>query len=604
MRPLLSALVIFSTIFCSAQTNLGGRLPKYMTAEEKSWIEKNIIPVTNKTEQVFTNPYPDMIVPGEFEESQAVVVTWDKYVGDVRRIQCDIIKAIQPECQAWIIITSGNDSNVVKSTMNTYGYSLYNYRFFVFPNNAFWTRDYGPIGFYYSGLDSLGFIDLKYYPGRPSDNQVPGRFGTALGIPVLPTSLYMEGGNFMCDGFGRSFHSGVLAENNNYLNGWTTAFTNTTAKDLFNSHVAAGELVKLNYDGGTGHIDLYTKQIDEQNIMAVQFPAGMCLSDSLKIEDNIAYMKLLDCPYTSYDGRRYKIHRLGTPTNDDGTSHTNCTQLDYDPRSYNNGTWVNKTFIMPIYSNSVSGNASLDAEVVAQIKTLLPGYTIAPIDARTISPWGGELHCITMQIPTANPIRFWHPSVEDLQPSIPQYNIVAAITNKSGIATAVCKWRIQGTNTWHRESLTPNSSGRFEGFIPNKAFRTIDTIEYYLEAASNNGKIMTKPMVASNGGYYKFYTSENYNPAPEDGHYLFGNYPNPSLDNTTIPFYIHEEEPSVKISITDLLGRTIEEMNYTNVQPGLYEYKLDLSKYSSGVFMYSLVIGNERISTRELTKMK
>ena len=173
---------------------------------------------------------------------------------------------------------------------------------------------------------------------------------------------------------------------------------------------------------------------------------------------------------------------------------------------------------------------------------------------------GGAIHCVTKQIPADNPVRILHKSIvgcaNALQDEVP---VSAIITNRSGIEHAECIYRING-GEWETVNLTANGN-RHYGHMPRPQSTfykdsivtdttvtifdsiavidstlssdsityivdtsytylydtttseytmsvlvdTVITFEYYISATSNNGKTITKPMTALQGGYYSFY---------------------------------------------------------------------------------------------------
>ncbi len=457
--------------------------------------------------QPAAGPTPtDLVVPGEFEESQAVVLRWTYSTSaSWRKMYAELIDAIQQEVPVWILINSGGDSTSVKSAIAAYGVTLTNHEFLIKQTNSIWARDYGPWGFYYTDEDELAFVDMQYYTSRPLDNQVPAFIANKLGVPYYTSPIAHEGGNLFVDGFGHAYHSTSLYQNNLSRNGWNQAFTAQVHEDLFRT-TDVTPVTRLNCDGGTGHIDMYAKLLDEETLIASEYPAQVTASDKQIIEDNVDIFEMVSSNY----GSPLKIHRIPMPLRDSGTYSTTCSQIDADARGFVNGLTINKTFIVPIYSNSSSPalNQAWDAAALDQIREIMPGYNVVGIDSRVITPSGGALHCITMQIPASNPIRYWHPKVEGLQAAKASYPILSKITNKDGIAQATCLWKVKGTGAWNSVALN-DSAGYFVGAIPNLAFTVSDTIIYYLNATSNNGKSLSKPIVAPEG-YYAFYFDDEY----------------------------------------------------------------------------------------------
>jgi photosystem II stability/assembly factor-like uncharacterized protein len=88
---------------------------------------------------------------------------------------------------------------------------------------------------------------------------------------------------------------------------------------------------------------------------------------------------------------------------------------------------------------------------------------------------------------------------------------------------------------------------------------------------------------------------------------LYQNYPNPFNPVTRIQFVIPAKagiHGDVMMKIYNSLGQLIETQNIASVQPGTYEVEFDGSNLSSGVYFYSLVVGNELIQTRKMILLK
>lgn len=79
---------------------------------------------------------------------------------------------------------------------------------------------------------------------------------------------------------------------------------------------------------------------------------------------------------------------------------------------------------------------------------------------------------------------------------------------------------------------------------------------------------------------------------------LFQNYPNPFNPVTSIKFAV-PNTGFVNLKVYDALGREVEVLVSERVNAGTYEIKFDASKYSSGIYFYSL----ETADYRETKKM-
>ncbi len=586
--------------------------------------------------------------PGEFDESQAVFISWPSFAFDsLNRVVmpflpgigiyyiddthyevvsikgyiadtfsdspypplwCKLADAIQKECKVLIRLSNPKDTASIKNLMAQKGTPLTNYEFIHDPDgeNAFWARDFGPFGFYYGPGDTLGLVNTEYYPDRPIDNAFPDFLAKKLGVKSFHSPVEIEGGNYMSDGWGNGFYGNVLYNNNldslgdafSYKKPMSIAEVDTEMKRIFN--LSKNNILKsLSCDGGTGHIDIYLKMVDDETILATEYPeafGNINFLDYYTAADNIKALKSSKSVY----GNQLRILRVPLPTDDDGTyARKSCYSFNSDARGYINGLIVNKSFIFPSYSNDTSGNVSGDNEAVKVLRKHLPGYKIVPIDARLLTPMGGAIHCITMQIPADNPIRIFHSSTRDLQDLKSSYPIEAKITNRSGIKRAVCNWRKSGESTWNTVDLASDGT-TFKAAIENTNFTKDDEIQYYIEAESNNGKTMTKPITAPEG-YFSFYfqppvSVEQTESIPAAAS-LSSPRPNPAKGRTSIDFSISAFS-DVHIAITDLLGNEIQTIRDCAMQPGSYSVTFDCTGLAQGMYFITMKTAGTQLTTK------
>jgi hypothetical protein len=177
---------------------------------------------------------------------------------------------------------------------------------------------------------------------------------------------------------------------------------------------------------------------------------------------------------------------------------------------------------------------------------------------------------------------------------------VAKITNRSGIASAVCKWRKKGAATFNDITLT-DSSGYFIGNISSPGLTSSDEIEYYLTATTNNGKTATKPLNAANSGYYNIHfviRTGIDDQLVQARNYLFNAYPNPANTSVKIAFYA-EQADRATITLTDVTGKVIKTIS-NPVVSGLNEAVVDVSELNNGIYFYTYTLDGNVIATRKL----
>jgi len=83
---------------------------------------------------------------------------------------------------------------------------------------------------------------------------------------------------------------------------------------------------------------------------------------------------------------------------------------------------------------------------------------------------------------------------------------------------------------------------------------------------------------------------------------LFQNFPNPFNPITQIPFSIPTKS-NVRIYIFDLSGKIIETVEMNNLMQGTHIYKWNGERYSSGIYIYKIKVG-DHIQTRKMVLLK
>ena len=427
--------------------------------------------------------------------------------------------------EAWVRVEQKSDTAKVIRTLSRMGLRHDNVKFLIGPGNSFWFRDCGPICFYYGEEDSLGMLDFTYTPGRALDDSLPTIIHWQKGIPNYFVDLEWEGGNCLVDGAGMVATSDAVYNHNADRYGqliWdgqninSLTYKQVTPKTQAEVRQALHELIgqrstyilpRYRYDGGTGHVDLYADAWDENgfvfSVMPDRYSSWVDYRTGQKNIDSL-------CSYKSLFNRNY--YTMGTlpfPSKDDGSDFV--SQAEYTTnytRTYSNHTFVNNVILQPCFSAVVNGqpSAAWDRTNLEAVAAAYPGYTIYPVDVREFDGSGGAIHCVTKQIPADTPVRILHKNIHGIMTAgLGNSNlpVSAIITNRSGIAHAEVMYRVNG-GEWQTLNLTANGN-RWYGQFPFSEINTVvDSVDYYISATSNNGKTITKPMTANQGGYYHF----------------------------------------------------------------------------------------------------
>ena len=436
--------------------------------------------------------------------------------------------------EAWVRIEEAGDEQIIRTAMQNAGLRTDKMKFFVAPGNSFWYRDCGPICFYYGDDDKIGMLDFFYGYTRPCDDLLPSVLHWKFGIPNYISDLVWEGGNCLVDGIGGLVTSTATYRQNTDTVGrlhWDGINPATIKYDerqpLSPSEVKytltnlLGQrqttiVPTLNYDGGTGHIDLYLDATDENAFYMAQMPESYNWWSDYDIcvgNNAILFNK------KSFFGREYYNNAsLPFPSKDDGSGWDSEEEYGRVARTYANHLICNDYILQPCFSpvgDDGMPTAAWDRANIEKMKQFYPGYTFYCIDMRTFDGSGGSIHCITKQIPADNPVRIIHKDIYGkVNPVIPnstdQYiPFSAIITNKSGIKEASLCYTTDGKQ-WFDVKLTANGNcwhadiplSDFTGGQPIPANGI--QVTYYLSATSNNGKTVTKPINAKKGSLYDF----------------------------------------------------------------------------------------------------
>jgi len=562
--------------------------------------------------------------------------------------------------EAWVHIEHPKDSAIVLRTLARMGLRHDNVRFIIGAGNSFWYRDCGPIAFYYGDQDSLAMLDFTYYPGRALDDSLPSLIHQQMGIPNYMTKVFWEGGNCLVDGAGMLFTSDGVYTANNTSRGqftWDGHDINTLAysrrdpmnaaqtKEAFRQLLgqrATYILPRYRYDGGTGHVDLYADAWDENgfvfSVMPDRYSSWVDYSTGQQNIDSL-------CSYKSlFDRNYYTMATLPFPSRDDGSDFVSQGEYTSDyTRTYSNHTFVNNVILQPCFSEVVNGKptAAWDRANLEAVAAAYPGYTIYPVDVNTFDGSGGAIHCVTKQIPADNPIRILHKNIHGIMTAgLGNSNlpVSAIITNRSGIAHAEVMYRVNG-GEWQTLELTANGN-RWHGQFPFAEINTtVDSVDYYISATSNNGKTITKPMTANQGGYYHFAfgtdelfdstwfdfdttpmpmenitfvfgsnwaTEDNNDPRPvgiDDVESLDDNfgqfYPNPATDQANLQINLGNGQ-NFTVTIIDNSGRTVHTSSLQAA--GQIIYTVNASRLAAGIYNVVFSDNGTRVVRRLIVK--
>jgi agmatine/peptidylarginine deiminase len=430
---------------------------------------------------------------------QGVLLSWgdDSFSDEQHDVLCEIIYHVLQEIDANIYIVCRNGNTVAQYLLNEHNIQSPRITYLIEPQlGGIWSRDFGPITIYENYVDNFSFMDWQYYPnvgGETGDGEVPQLLADYLNIQRYENNdIEFESGNFMCDGHGTAFS--------------TDGYDNT--HELFNG-ITSSRWLDVNplpfpYPNyNTDHIDIFMKMLDEETILVGRFSEG---DNDYGLNDDIdANIAMIQKQCETHFGRQYKIHTIPMPS---PTLYDWGDGLGWTFRSYTNSLIINKLVLVPTYDHI------RDNEAIAIYETLMPGYTVVPINCTALDGSGGAIHCVTMGIGASSPIYIEHAKIraykadEDIDHTGP-YEIRALMKSQPAISSAFLYWSNSPGTGYQQLPLVHYGSDNYLAYIPPQA--PGNTVYYYL-SASNNEKTVTKPIPADDGAYIGFQVDADANP--------------------------------------------------------------------------------------------
>jgi len=322
-----------------------------------------------------------------------------------------------------------------------------------------------------------------------------------------------------------------------------------------------------------------------------EFPEG--ISDGPQINANIEYVLN---NYNSVWGTPYRVHRIPMPPSTAGNFPGWPFGNGYY-RTYTNSFFTNGTYVMPVYREEY------DTTAFRIIEELLPGYNIVGIDCddgnNPIIAASGAIHCITKEIGVNHPLLISHQRLRDSDNTTDDYELSAMIKHKSGISSASVFYRLNPVDDYEEIPLTMTDplENIWSGAIPAQPMGT--TVHYYIHAEANSGKTQNRPIPAPQA-YFPFKIFGATSVLANDMKIGFTEvFPNPASAITYIGINSIATD-NASVFVTDMHGRTVENVFEGRLTVGVNKFFLDAATLSSG--MYLIVVRTERGET-ETTKL-
>lgn len=550
----LSAILLFS----QAQAIT---LPKYMTAEES-------LRIAEIGRGHITTAPPNMWVetPGEFEPQRGAFVGW--VYNSYNTVFREIIRECAAVGKVYLFPANTTERSNMQNYLTSNGIPLDSIVFMIYNKNSVWMRDYGP-HFIRQQDRTEGIVDFIYNRPRPRDDSLPNFIGSQWSIPVYGSPLSHPGGNFMQDGIGTGFYSSLIYEENS---GYTPAqIANLMMQYNGLEQVIPLKRINIEY---TGHIDLWTKILNDTLIMVGEYAAGHANDTVL---DNRAD-SLSRCK--NREGFPYRVVRIPMPWS---TSNA--------PPTYLNSFFFNNKILVPTWG------LAEDTTALRIYRDVLPGYTVVGINCSSMSGSGGAIHCITMQCPRDRWVHIRHYKLPDTSDTLHSYRVRAQMTYTGNLRpeSTLVFYAINSSPTYQTVALTAvtDTPSIFAGYIPPR--RWGDTVHYYLLAKNDQAVRRTSPVDVPPHRFSFLVRSgvASEEMTPGRDFFFVQTHPNPTRGLVAMTISVPAPTP-IRVDLFNSLGRRVKIITGMARQAGAHRIAFSLQDehgvaLPAGLYFYHVI---------------
>ncbi|MCQ4022628.1 MULTISPECIES: agmatine deiminase [unclassified Ruminococcus] len=354
-------------------------------------------------------------MPAEFSPHCATIMIWPYRPGSwcyeakaAERVFTQIITEISKH-ERVIVLAGDNQLKAAQSALS----EIKNVEIININSDDAWARDTAPT-FLVNSSGDLRAVDWCFnawggnydglYASWKNDDKIPYELCKAKGIQLYDAHPFvLEGGSIHTDGEGTL----ITTEECLLSAGRNPQLTRLEIEEKLKAYLGVSKIIWLPKgiynDETNGHID---------NICAFIAPAEVVLAwtDNKDDPQYEISKKCLEVIQGSVDaqGRKIKVHKLPIPQIPVCVTDSDLLGYDFEPgedvreagerlaASYVNFYFCNDALILPQFGGE---NIESDKTAAEILKSICPNREIVPIYAREIILGGGNIHCITQQIP-------------------------------------------------------------------------------------------------------------------------------------------------------------------------------------------------------------
>ncbi len=366
---------------------------------------------------------PGIRFPAEYEPHEGTLMVWPERPGSwgkdssgAERAFTDIIEALIAVEKVWLVVSPGN-AQAVREKLTERFEETENLVILEAETDDAWARDIGPT-FVFSETDGEtaerkavnwsfnawgGEVD-GLYASWDKDNRLAKTFAAFLGDEVLDAAPFvLEGGSIHTDGEGTL----MVTESCLLSAGRNPELTKEEIEEKLKMFLGVQKVLWL--PRGI-YMDETNEHVD--NVAAFTGPGEVVLAWTDNENDPQFELSRMDLAYlegqTDAKGRKITVHKLPVPDTPVCCGEADIGNYIFEPgederevgerlaASYVNFYFANGIALVPQFGGE---NKESDERAVRILEGLCPGRRIVPVQARDILLGGGNIHCVTQQVP-------------------------------------------------------------------------------------------------------------------------------------------------------------------------------------------------------------
>lgn len=431
-------------------------------------------------------------IAAEWEPALGALITWPLSIPQA------LVVEIAKKDRLFVMVQTKLAKWACQYRFTSWGIDMDQVDFFFAKGDYAWnyTRDWGPFALFDEEMNySLADTKIKDYPfashtcgGKMEYEKTPlsvaiapKKIAETIGFEHFEVAVYITGGNVVFDGIFTAMSTCLTIDENIQYGVSERQFYDDAKRYL---GINRFHIISNFEDYGIQHIDCLLKFLDEETILVARPPKGHKLYQRYeRIVGELSELK------NSY-GRSYRIKRIDTAPFRGGKL-----------AAYTNSAILNKRIFVPFYG------IDYDESAAKTFRQIMPGYEVVGVlHNKGSNAWQSydALHCRTSMIWDPKMIYLRHRRLEKSVSAAASYTVKALIVDysRAGLVYDELKvhWRLRGEADWQYVTFeTTSQPSLFSAQIPGS--ETGQTVEYYLSAADNSGRLETLPRTAPENHY-------------------------------------------------------------------------------------------------------